>query len=250
MGAQFEKSARLAAAGARQRRAGTRHDRLAIVQLKMVPIIELHDATGKSANADLMAMANYYVRADVKKVLNDFRAYLLINIANEWSGTDYFGAYQEAVNYLRNNGVSHTLVIDANGFGQNGQVIVDNAAALINADPQRNLLFSVHMYERFATTAAVDNFFTAVSSRSIPVIVGEFGWQHNGQNVAWERILTRSNDLGIGYIAWSWLGNDAQTAQLDMALGPAGPLTDWGQDVMMAAAGSIRATSARASIFE
>lgn len=221
-----------------------------IVELDMVPMVELHDVTSDTSRARLVDMAEYYASADVKQVLVDFREYLLVNIANEWSGNDFAGAYTEAVTYLRNSGISHTLVIDANGFGQNGQVIIDNAAALINADPQRNLLFSVHMYERFGTTAAVDNFLNGATSRSIPVIVGEFGWEHNQQPVAWERILTRSNELGVGYIAWSWLGNDEQTAHLDMALSPAGPLTDWGSDVMTAAPGSIQQTSERASIFD
>jgi mannan endo-1,4-beta-mannosidase len=221
-----------------------------IVELEMVPMVELHDVTSDTGRARLVDMAEYYASADVKQVLIDFREYLLVNIANEWSGNDFVGAYTEAVTYLRSNGVSHTLVIDANGFGQNGQVIIDNAAALESADPERNLLFSVHMYERFGTNAAVDNFLNAATSRSIPVIVGEFGWEHNEQPVAWERILTRSDELGVGYLAWSWLGNDEQTAHLDMAVSPAGPLTDWGSDVMTAAPGSIQQTSQRASIFD
>jgi mannan endo-1,4-beta-mannosidase len=221
-----------------------------IVQLKMVPMVELHDVTSSTSAADLLRMAQYYSSADVKQVLDEYREYLLINIANEWSGNDFLGSYRAAVTLLRNNGVTHTLVIDANGFGQNGQAILDNAAALTNADPQRNLLFSVHMYEAFATTQAVDNMLQAATNQSIPLIVGEFGWQHGGRAVAWERILSRTNDLGIGYIAWSWLGNDPETAQLDMASDWSGPLTDWGADVLTGAAGNIRSTSERASIFE
>lgn len=221
-----------------------------IVELGMVPMVELHDVTSDTNRARLVDMAEYYASADVRQVLNDFREYLIVNIANEWSGNDFVGAYTEAVTYLRNNGVSHTLVIDANGFGQNGQVIIDNAAALINADPQRNLLFSVHMYERFGTAAAVDAFLNAATSRSIPVIVGEFGWQHNQQAVAWERILARTSELGVGYIAWSWFGNDDATAHLDMIELPSGALTGWGQDVMTRAPGSIQDTSQPASIFD
>jgi hypothetical protein len=216
----------------------------------MVPMVELHDATGSTSRAELVDMAEYYASADVRQVLMDFREHLLVNIANEWSGNDYFGAYQEAIALLRNSGVTHTLVIDANGFGQNGQVIIDNAAALTNADPQRNLLFSVHMYERFATPAAVDALLETASSQGIALIVGEFGWQHNGQDVAWERLLARASDLGLGYVAWSWLGNEVDTAHLDMATGANGPLTDWGRDVLEGAPGNIRSTSIKASIFE
>jgi len=48
------------------------------------------------------------------EVLLAYEDYLLINIANEWSGEDYFGGYSAAVEHLRENGLNHTLVIDAN----------------------------------------------------------------------------------------------------------------------------------------
>jgi Cellulase (glycosyl hydrolase family 5) len=221
-----------------------------VVELGMVPMVELHDVTSSTSRAALVNTAAYYAKADVRDVLNDFREYALINIANEWSGNDFFGAYQEALTYLRNNGIDHTLVIDANGFGQNGQAILDNAAALTAADPERNLLFSVHMYESFGTANAVDNLLNAAQAGRVPLIVGEFGPVHGGRTVAWERILTRTNELGIGYLPWSWFGNDATTANLDMTRGPGGPLTAWGQDVMMRTPGNIQSTSVRASIFE
>jgi mannan endo-1,4-beta-mannosidase len=59
-----------------------------VVELKMIPIIELHDATGKTDNASLRAMATYYTSPDIKQVLLDYEEFLLVNIANEWSGTD------------------------------------------------------------------------------------------------------------------------------------------------------------------
>lgn len=222
---------------------------LRVVELGMVPMVELHDVTGNASRERLVDMAEYYASPDVRQLLLDFREYALVNIANEWSGNDYAGAYQEAIALLRASGIEHTLVIDANGFGQNGQAILDNAAALTAADPQRNLLFSVHMYERFGSAGAVDSLLNSADAAGIALIVGEFGPVHNGQDVAWERILTRSNELGMGYIAWSWFGNDTATAALDMAAAPNGPLTGWGQDVMTRAAGSIQSTSRRASIF-
>lgn len=222
---------------------------LRVVELGMVPMVELHDVTSNTSRERLVDMAEYYASPDMRDLLLDFREYALINIANEWSGNDYAGAYQEAIALLRANGIEHTLVIDANGFGQNGQAILDNAAALTAADPQRNLLFSVHMYERFGNAGAVDSLLNAADAASIPLIVGEFGPVHNGQDVAWERILTRSNELGVGYIAWSWFGNDATTAALDMAVAANGPLTGWGQDVLTRAAGNIQSTSRPASIF-
>src|SRR5262249_47689932 len=94
-----------------------------VVELHMVPMVELHDVTGGTSNADLLTMAAYYARADIKQVLLDYEEFLLVNIANEWSGTDYRNGYQAAIAQMRTAGINHTLVIDANGFGQNATSI-------------------------------------------------------------------------------------------------------------------------------
>jgi mannan endo-1,4-beta-mannosidase len=224
-----------------------------IVELKMVPMVELHDVTGQSGAADLARMAAYYTNAEVKQVLLDFRAYLLVNIANEWSGSDgiFTSAYTDAINTLRSAGIEHTLVIDANGFGQNANSVLNNAATLLAADPLHNLLFSVHMYSQYASSAQVDAVLgqSAVGT-SIPLVVGEFGPELQGTNVAWQQILTRCQERGIGYIAWSWSGNDQATSSLNIVNDWSGSLTpSWGQQVMVSNPNSIQNTSLAASIF-
>jgi mannan endo-1,4-beta-mannosidase len=220
-----------------------------VVELKMVPIVELHDVTGNQDANRLLDMAKYYTKADVKQVLSDFRAYLLINIANEWSGTsNYAAAYQAAIKQLRDNGVSHTLVIDASGYGQDASSIFNNATTLTNADPQKNLLFSVHMYGQYGSAAAVETVLAQAQSSAVPLIVGEFGHQLSGAPVAWQDILAKCQTRNIGYIAWSWMGNDSMNMQLDMAKAWEGPLTTWGQNVLTGSNG-IQQTAKKASIF-
>ncbi len=223
-----------------------------IVELDMVPMVELHDATGSTSDAALQQLAQYFTQADVAQVLQDFRAYALINIANEWSGTNFSSAYQTAISTIRAAGLTHTLVIDANQWGQNAQAIFDNHAALTAADQESNLLFSVHMYGNYSSPSEVDSVLNQARSSNIPLIIGEFGWQLSGASVAWQQILTNCNSTSngprIGYIAWSWSGNDAADSQLDMAQDWDGPLTSWGQDVMTHQYG-IANTSQPASIF-
>jgi hypothetical protein len=220
-----------------------------VVELKMIPMVELHDVTGNQDSARLLDMARYYTTADVKQVLTDFRAYLLINIANEWSGQgNYATAYQAAISLMRASGINHTLVIDGSGFGQDASSIFSNATALTTADPQHNLLFSLHMYDRFPTVSAVDAALNQASASSIPLVVGEFGNQLGGTSVAWQEIMARCQSLGLGYIAWSWMGNDGTTALLNMARDWEGPLTTWGQDVLTGTNG-IQQTAHRAGIF-
>jgi hypothetical protein len=222
-----------------------------IVALKMVPMVELHDVTGKTTAAELTNMANYYASAEIKKVLLDFRAYLLINIANEWSGTDanYASAYTSAIGILRNAGILHTLVIDANNWGQNANVIFNNATTLMNADPQKNLLFSVHMYGMYPSTSSVDTVLDRAVTDKVALIVGEFGPQLAGQPVAWREVAARCQTNKLGYIPWSWKGNASPDTSLDMASLWPGPLTTWGSDIMVNDPNSIQRTAVKASIF-
>jgi mannan endo-1,4-beta-mannosidase len=208
----------------------------------MVPMVELHDVTGSGSDADLLRMAQYYTQSDVSQVLQDFREYLLINIANEWSGTNYRTAYQNAINELRSSGINHTLVIDGNEYGQGFQAIADNWSSLLSSDPEGNLLFSVHMYGNYTSAGAVDNVLNQANSAGIPLIVGEFA-----PPAAWSQILSTCNTQRRGYIAWSWKGNE--DSSLDLAQGWNGPLTSWGQNAMTSASG-IANTSTRASIFQ
>ena len=54
----------------------------------------------------------------------------------------------------------------------------------------------------------------------------------------------------MGYIPWSRKGNDAATANVDMAQQWKGPLTQWGQDVMVNHNASVQKTAQPASIFQ
>ena len=69
----------------------------------------------------------------------------------------------------------------------------------------------------------------------------------HAQSSAWPS--SSAPACGIGYIAWSWTGNNADTAQLDLAADWEGPLTPWGESVLLGENG-ITETSVKASIFE
>ncbi len=220
-----------------------------IVELKMVPVVELHDVTGIYDAALLLKTAEYWTRPDVLPILNRFRSYLLVNVANEWSGgDDYQATYVTAIANLRAAGLDHTLVIDASGFAQNAQSVWDNAAALTASDPKANLLFAIHMYDLYEDPARVESVLNQAVTMKIPLIVGEFGPTLNGKTVAWQTIMETCESLKLGYLAWSWMGNNAQTAELDLAEDWEGPLTAWGMDATGGPNG-ITATSKKASIF-
>lgn len=221
------------------------------IDLELIPMVELHDVTGSNSQSDLLNMARYYTGAQVLAVLQRFERHLLVNIANEWSGEDWLGGYQAAVAEMRDAGINHTLVIDANGWGQESATVLRDGQALLDSDPERNLLFSVHMYQSFGSDSAITAALQGAVDQGLPLIVGEFGFQHGTPvtQIPYETILSECARLGLGYIPWSWKGNSSEVAYLDMSEDWGGnTLTDWGRGVVEGSQG-IASTSQKASVF-
>ena len=222
-----------------------------VVQLEMIPMVELHDVTGSSSSSRLLDMARYYASSQIKPILVDYEQYLLVNIANEWSGADFAGGYAAAIEHLRAAGINHTLVIDANGWGQNIASILADGRALLDADPEHNLLFDVHMYESYDDPAYIVSRLEEVVNAGLPLVVGEFGFQHGNpiESIDVATIMAECERHGIGYMAWSWKGNSAAVEYLDMSRDWGGSeLTDWGRDVIFSANGVMQ-TARKARVF-
>jgi mannan endo-1,4-beta-mannosidase len=230
------------------------------IKLKLVPMVELHDATGNNDLGKLLEMAAYYARNDVKEILFKYQKYLLLNIANEWgdyfmTGEQWRDSYFQAVDYLRKAGYEVTLIIDAPNWGQKIEPILNYAKVLQDFDPKHNLLFSVHMYGFWNDPEKIDTSLQKAHNLSIPIIVGEFGYNFNdGKNnleckADHKMILRKCQELGIGYLPWSWSGNDEKNAWLDITT-PSDwkTLTWWGNEVLEGENG-IRKTAKKASIF-
>lgn len=229
------------------------------VELGMVPMVELHDITGSQNVDDPERMAQYYVD-ELLDILREFEPYLLVNIANEWgafqtSDDTWVQAYRQAIDVLRDAGINHTLVIDANDYGQRGSTIVTRGAELLDYDPQHNILFSTHMYQSYENPQTILDVLRNAQMQSLPLIVGEFGFQHGNRNgqpipVPYEVMLDEAERLGLGYLAWSWTGNSDDVGYLDLSEnGSAAQLTGWGDDIINGLNG-IRTTAVPASIFE
>jgi hypothetical protein len=228
------------------------------IALGMVPMVELHDITGGTNVADPARMAQYYLD-EMRDILVDFEPFLLVNIANEWGqfntpDADWVEAYRQAISVFRDAGLNHTLVIDANNYGQRGSTIVAEGAGLLEVDPQHNILFSTHMYEEYENPQRMLDVMRGAQAAAIPLIVGEFGFQHGARDgqpipIPFQTMLGEAARLGLGYLPWSWTGNSEDVGYLDMTEdGSAEQLTDWGSDIINGENG-IRATSQPASVF-
>ncbi len=208
----------------------------------MIPIIELHDATGDWSK--LPALVNYWVRPDVVNVLKKHEKYLLVNIGNEVgqsvTETAFKTDYEAAVNKMREAGIHVPLIIDASSYGQDINILQACGPYLISADPDKNLMFSVHMWWPYmwgnTDQKVIDEIAESVDI-NLPLLVGEFGhkWDEteNGK-IPYQTIMEQCYKNQIGYLPWEWgPGNNPQTF-LDMTSDSTfATLNDYGKEVML-----------------
>lgn len=181
----------------------------------MIPMVELHDATGDWSK--LQMVVDYWKRPDVVSVIKKHEKYLIVNIANEcgdFEVTDemFKTGYTSAVAQMRTAGIHTPLVIDGADWGKNLEQLVRVGSVLTNADPDKNLMFSVHTYwptTEGADAAYITSQFQAAANAGLPLIIGEFaGLFNRGGACTYEAdyatMIMRAKELGFGYLAWEW----------------------------------------------
>ncbi|MFK0733150.1 MAG: cellulase family glycosylhydrolase [Gloeotrichia echinulata GP01] len=196
------------------------------IKNQLIPMIELHDATGEWNR--LQELVDYWVQPNVVKLIRKYQRYLLVNIANE-AGNDqvtanqFIDGYTKAIQSMRTAGIRTPLVIDAPDWGKNLEILDATAPTLLKTDPDKNLLFSVHLYWGISNGANA-NFIRSHLQKSVnlgyPLIVGEFSkfgaypGEHksvcspNGE-IDYKTILKECHKHEIGWYAWEWgPGND------------------------------------------
>lgn len=218
----------------------------------MIAILEVHDATGSTDVSDLLAAANYFV--EMKEALIGNEAYVIVNIANEWDGTWESSTWKTgniaAIKVLRDAGIKNTIMIDSAGWGQYPQSIADSGNEVFDSDPLSNTIFSTHMYEYAGgTETMVKDNIDKVAATGLCQIIGEFGWKHSNGDVDEDTIMSYCEQLGIGYLAWSWKGNGGGVEYLDLSNDWAGTsLSDWGTEVVYGTYG-LKNTAKTCSVF-
>jgi mannan endo-1,4-beta-mannosidase len=222
---------------------------------RLICVLEVHDTTGygeQSGAITLDRAVDYWV--SIADVLAGQEKYVIVNIGNEPYGNQNYGSWAtdnaNAIKRLRAAGLDHTIMVDAPNWGQDWSFTMrNNASTVFAADPDRNTVFSIHMYGVFDTAAEISDYLGRFRSAGLPIVVGEFGFDHSDGNPDEETILSYSQANGIGWLGWSWSGNGGGVEYLDMATAfdPA-RLTTWGQRLFNGANG-IRQTAKEATVF-
>ncbi|WP_305783982.1 cellulase family glycosylhydrolase [Symbioplanes lichenis] len=222
---------------------------------RLICVLEAHDTTGygeQAGAATLDQAVDYWI--SVKSALAGQEAYVILNIGNEPYGntnaTAWTAATTSAITRLRAAGFEHSIMVDAPNWGQDWQFVMrDNAAAVFAADPRRNTIFSIHMYGVFDTAAEVTDYLGRFRSAGLPLVIGEFGNLHSDGDPDENAIMATAQQLGVGYLGWSWSGNGGGVEYLDLVTNFDGTaLTSWGQRLFTGANG-IASTSREAAVF-
>ncbi|MFJ8695786.1 cellulase family glycosylhydrolase [Streptomyces roseolilacinus] len=224
-------------------------------QNRLVCVLEAHDTTGYGEQAGAVTLdraVDYWI--GVQSALKGQEKYVVLNIGNEPHGNSGYTAWTSdtsaAISRLRTAGFTHTLMVDAPNWGQDWSFTMrDNAQRVFSADPARNTVFSIHMYGVFDTAAEVRDYLNRFVSARLPLVVGEFGHDHSDGNPDEDAIMAAAEELGLGYLGWSWSGNGGGVEYLDMAVGfDPSRLSPWGERIFHGPNG-IKATSREASVY-
>lgn len=223
---------------------------------QMITVLEVHDSTGWPEASTAVPISNatqYWLSSDVRAAINGQEDFVIINIANEPFGNtstaNYVNDTITALTALRNGGLTHNIMIDAANWGQDWSgTMRTNAMQIWNADPLRNVTFSVHMYEVYSSVDPISQYMQAFQTAGLPLVVGEFGTENNGQNSDEVSVMAQAQQRGLGYIGWSWSGNGGCCVALDIVSNFSTTLTTWGNTLVNNANG-IRATSSIATVF-
>ncbi|MDO3388635.1 cellulase family glycosylhydrolase [Gilvimarinus sp. SDUM040013] len=215
---------------------------------QLLPIIELHDAAGDWSK--LSDLIEYWRRPDIVATIAKHQAYTIVNIGNEVGDDvllpEYIEGYSKAIERLRQAGYKTPLMIDAPGWGKDIDTLQAAGPALIEADPQHNILLSVHMWwpKMWGYDAArVRSEIIESVEAKLPLIIGEFGdrWDDTeGGQIPYRTIIKTALEFDVGFLPWSWGPGNKPQQHLDMSDdGSFEGLTGWGREVMLDEAYSI-----------
>jgi mannan endo-1,4-beta-mannosidase len=238
------------------------------IQNSTVPIVGNWGATCATDTGSLQsAVSSWVSQAAQWTTLNQ---YLIVNVANEWGPANssvWRDSYISAIASLRAAGYTAPILVDSGGCGQDINDLLQYSTAVFNSDPEKNVMFALHVYGN-ASMAASGNWYQQLASLSASAgmvfIIGEFGPGNNvgpsPTNVPPGKIITAAESAGLGWLAWAWDDNDlaggasdnnwfSMTYQGPGVYTQASDLTSFGQDVVLNPTYGITALARKASIF-
>ena len=200
---------------------------------KMIPMVELHDATCQWFMLD--EVVNFWIKPEVVSLVQKYQHALLVNIANEAGGLDvneepetiteqqFIQGYKDAITKMRNAGIKTPLIIDASDCGKNLDILISTGPTLMQHDPEHNIMFSVHTYwskldiQLNAQPTFIKDQLQKAANANIPLLLGElcaYGGFPNSSDetlicspagaVDYQTFLVEAASHNMGWMAWEW----------------------------------------------
>ena len=226
----------------------------------MIPIPEIHDTTGNWER--LPEALDFWLRDETLQMISNHQEYMILNVGNEPGAgeipeSEFVAVYQMIVTKMRAAGIRVPIMIDADMWGQDEKILLSAGPKLLQADPEHNLIFSVHMWwpsekhdPKATGFATVQERVTATLEKSVelklPFVVGEFAPVAAGgvKEVPYKHIMAEAERLNIGWMAWSWGPGNFDSPEMDMtAHGSYNTLVGWGKEVAVDSPLGIQNTS-------
>lgn len=219
----------------------------------MVPIIEAHDST---CAWNLGGIEAAWLRPESVALIKKYERQLIVNIANEANAPDlgtFTVTYSRIIRAMRAAGIKTPLMIDApSRCGRDWQGLLNQGRELLDADPDRNLIFSAHLYDPMSAEA-YGSAFRQFNDLGLAFVVGEFANREPpgcGREIDYRALISEAQKAGIGWLAWSWGDNNASSdwnadcPLFDMTdTFRASSLRDWGLEVMITDRNSAKNTT-------
>jgi hypothetical protein len=121
--------------------------------------------------------------------------YLIVNVANEWGAANsivWRDSYVSAIAQLRQAGYSGPILIDSGGCGQDDADLLLYSGAVFNSDPERNVVFAIHLYgtanDYSASIQSITKGDPTVITLASDSPTHPFAPGYNGSNNSWSGI--------------------------------------------------------------
>jgi mannan endo-1,4-beta-mannosidase len=222
---------------------------------RLVCVLEVTDTTGFGDRSKAITQAqavDYWI--SIQRVLTGQEKYVILDVANEPYVMDNAGRWPTetaaSIGRLRKAGFRHTLMVGAPDWGQDRSFTMrDNAAAIFDGDPERNLIFSIHMYGAFTTAAKVRDYLAWYVNAALPIVIGEFSHLHSDGDPDEDTMMSIAQTQRLGYLGWSWSGNQGDLGYLDIVsnFNP-NKMTWWGNRIFHGPNG-IGSTARQATVY-
>ena len=223
----------------------------------MLPILEMHDSTCAWPTDRLDEIESYWTSPAAVALLDKHKANVIVNLANEASAPNapaFKLKYTSMLKSLRSAGIHVPVMIDGADCGRDYGMLLTQGPALLQADPDHNVLFSAHLYNPLSASE-LSKLFDDFAKAKLTFVVGAFSSKQPpscGVSLDFKTLISEAQKREVGWLAWSWGDDNPSTqwnkdcAELDMSATFAfDSLTGWGKEVALSLPDSLMNTSKR-----